>query len=142
MTDEKYLHSDISSKILQAFFTVYNEFGYGFSKSVYERSMLIELEKLGLNCEYKIKIKLYYQGKEVGECIGDILVNNSVLINIQSKEPIDEDDVMPVYYFLRVSEIEVGLFLNFGKTPVHKRKVFTNELKKKKVNKKYPDNLD
>lgn len=124
MTDEKYLHSEITSKIIQAFYTVYNHFRFGYPKSVYVRSMLIELNNLGLICESFKKIKVYYHEQEVGDCEADIIVNNCVAINMEAFEDFDYEAEHKIYYFLRVSEIEVGLFLNFGKIPMHKRKTF------------------
>jgi len=63
MINEKYLHSEITSKIIQAFYTVYNHFRFGYPKSVYLRSMLIEMNNLGLICECGKKVKVYYQNQ-------------------------------------------------------------------------------
>ena len=130
MIDEKYLHSEITSKIIQAFYTVYNHFRFGFPKSVYLRSMLIELSNLGLKCECGKNEKVYYQDQEVGEFEADIIVNNCVAVNIETKENVEFEDDHKIYYFLRASEFEVGLFINFGKIPKHKRKT---EMKKEKT---------
>ena len=59
--DVKYLHSEISSKIIQAFYTVYNHFRYGFPKGVYLNAMIIELDRLGLTCECQRVVKIYYE---------------------------------------------------------------------------------
>jgi len=122
MINEKYLHSEITSKIIQAFYTVYNHFRFGYPKSVYLRSMLIEMNNLGLICECGKKVKVYYQNHEVGEFGVDIIVNNCVAVNIVTKQEIEWEDDHEIYYFLRASEFEVGLFFNFGKIPKHKRK--------------------
>jgi len=127
MIEEKILHSEISSRILQAFYTVYNHFRFGFPKSVYVKSMLVELNKLGLECEENQSEKLYYDNQEVGEFFTDIIVNKSVAINIETKEEVSLENETKVYYFVRTSKLEVGLFLNFGKTPYHKRKHYPNE---------------
>jgi len=122
MIDEKYLHSEITSKIIQAFYTVYNHFRFGYPKSVYLRSMLLELNNIGLICECDKKAKVYYQNQEVGEFEADIIVNNCVAINIETKPETEFEDDHKIYYFLRASDYEVGLFINFGKLPKHKRK--------------------
>ena len=122
MIDDKFLHSEISSRILQAFYTVYNHFRFGFPKSVYVKSMLVEMNKLGLECEENQTEKLYYDNQEVGEFFTDIVVNKSVAINIETNEKVSLESELEVYYFVKTSKLEVGLFLNFGKTPYHKRK--------------------
>ena len=67
MINSNYLHSDITSKILKAFYNVYNKLGFGFLEKVYEKSMLIELRNLGLKAENQKQIKVYYYDVEVGE---------------------------------------------------------------------------
>ena len=133
MVDEKFLHSEITSKILQAFYTVYNCFHFGYPKSIYENSMLLEMRKLGLDCMRNQKEKIYYDKQIVGEFEADMIINNSVAINIETKETVFKEDEFKVHYFIRASRFEVGLFLNFGKNPYHKRKHFRNDAKEFKI---------
>jgi len=127
MVEEKFLHSEISSLILQAFYTVYNHFRFGYPNLVYQRSMLIEMRKLGLECKENQSVKLYYDAQEVGVFSADIVVNKRVAVNIETKDNISLEDELKIYYFVRTSQLEVGLFLNFGKTPYHKRKYYPNQ---------------
>jgi len=129
MVDEKFLHSEITNKIIQAFYTVYNHFRFGYPKSVYLRSILIEMNNLGLICERGKKVKVYYQNQVVGEFETDIVVNNCVAVNIETKKETEFEDDHKIYYFLRASEFEVGLFLNFGMIPLHKRKTVLKNTK-------------
>ena len=98
MIEEKFLHSEISSRILQAFYTVYNHFRFGFPKSVYVKSMLVEMNKLGLECEENQSEKLYYDNQEVGKFSTDIIVNKSLAINIETKEEVSLENELKVYY--------------------------------------------
>lgn len=127
----QYLHSEITSNILKAFFNVYNKLGYGFLEKVYENAMLIELRKFGLKGEKQRPIKVYYENEIVGEYFADIIVNDLVIIELKAAENLIEAHEAQLTNYLRATEIEVGLLLNFGKEPQHKRKVFTNDLKKK-----------
>ena len=61
------LHQEITSKIIAAFYTVYNTLGYGFLEKVYENALVIELEKVGLTVRQQVPIQVYYDGKVVGE---------------------------------------------------------------------------
>ena len=125
--DEKYVHSDLTSKILQAFYTVYNHFRFGFPKEVYQNALLIELGKLGLSFERQKIVKIYYENQIVGECTAEILVENNVVVNIETIENATLEDELKIHYILKTSDIEVGLFLNFGKIPYHKRKYYPNK---------------
>ena len=55
-------HADVTDKIIQAFYKVYNQLGYGFSEKVYQNSLVLELCKLGLQVEPQKEIKVYYGG--------------------------------------------------------------------------------
>jgi len=123
-------HSDITSEIIKAYFLVYNKLGYGFLERVYEKSLLIELRKLGLNCRSQIPIKVFYDFQEVGYYIADIIVNDWVIVETKAAEILCEDHEAQLTNYLKASNIEVGMLLNFGKKAEFKRKVFSIEFKK------------
>lgn len=125
----EYLHSELTGKIIKAFYNVYNELGYGFLEKVYERSMLIELNALGLECSAQVPINVFYEDEKVGEYYADILVENKVIIELKAAEGIREEHEAQLLNYLRATDVEVGLLLNFGKKPEHKRKLFENRLK-------------
>ncbi|HEW98656.1 MAG: GxxExxY protein [Candidatus Parabeggiatoa sp. nov. 3] len=126
---EKYLHSDITNLILRAFYKVYNQLGYGFLEKVYENAMLIELRKLGLYCKQQEPIKVYYDSLEVGNYFADIIVNDVVILELKATEGIREDHLCQLVNYLKATNIEVGLLLNFGLEPQHNRRVFSNSYK-------------
>ena len=126
MENDKLLHTEITGKILQAFFQVYNHVGFGFDRTIYISSLQIELNKTGLKSETNKPIEIYYQTIDVGNFTADIVVENSVLIKICNKEELSATDEQILYNHLKVSIMEVGLLLNFGLMPKHKRKVLPN----------------
>lgn len=121
------LHKDITEKILKAFYNVYNTLGYGFLEKVYENSLLIELRKMGLFCIAQEQIKVYYENEQVGFYIADIIVNGVVIIEVKAAESLCEEHEFQLINYLKATEIEVGLLLNFGKNPQFKRKIFQNK---------------
>ena len=125
----EYLHSELTGKIIKAFYNVYNELGYGFLEKVYERSMLIELRALGLASDPQVPINVYYGDEKVGEYFADILVENKVILELKAAETVREEHEAQLLNYLRATDVEVGLLLNFGKKPEHKRKLFENRLK-------------
>lgn len=125
----EYLHKDLTSKIINAFYTVYNELGYGFLEKVYENALKIELTKMDLSVEKQKLIKVYYDNSEVGEYFADLLVNNLVIIELKAAETLMEEHENQLINYLKATDIEVGLLLNFGKKPQISRKIFTNKLK-------------
>ena len=129
MINENYIHSDITEKIIKAFYNVYNKLGYGFLEKVYENAMLIELTKFGLSCKNQCPIKVFYDEKNVGEYFADIIVNSTVIVELKAAENLCEEHECQLVNYLKATEIEVGLLLNFGKEPQLKRKVLTKDHK-------------
>ena len=126
---EEYLHKDLTSKIINCFYTVYNTLGYGFLEKVYENALKIELEKKRLNVEKQKQIKVYYDDLLVGEYFADLFVEDKIIIELKAAETLCEEHEYQLINYLKATDIEVGLLLNFGKTPQLKRKIFTNDRK-------------
>lgn len=128
------LHKEITDHIIKAFYAVYNELGFGFLEKVYENALLNELRSNDIFCEKQFPVKVYYNGALVGEYFADIIVENRVIVELKAAESIVEEHELQLINYLKATEIEVGLLLNFGKKPAFKRKLFTNELKKIRSN--------
>ena len=120
------LHQEITDKILKAFYAVYNVLGYGFLEKVYGNALYIELTKMGLKIVKQQHIKVYYDDQEVGEYFADLLVEDLVIIELKAAEGIVEEHEHQLLNYLKATDKEVGLLLNFGKKPQFKRKIFQN----------------
>jgi len=116
----------ITSKIIRAFYNVYNTLGFGFLEKVYENAMIIELKKLNLHGRRQVPVKVYYDEKQVGDYFADIIVENVVIVELKAAENLCEEHEAQLLNYLRATDIEYGLLLNFGKSPQIKRKVWTN----------------
>ena len=123
---KNYLHSDLTDKIIRCFYTVYNSLGYGFLERVYENSLCIELKRAGLDVKPQFPIDVYYQDELVGEYFADMIVDNCVIIELKACETLNKLHENQLVNYLKATEIEVGLLLNFGKKPEIKRKIYTN----------------
>lgn len=122
-------HEEITEKIILAFYKVYNTLGYGFLEKVYENAMFIELESLGFKVQKQKAIIVYYFGNVVGEYCADLIVEDVVAVELKANEHIVEANENQLVNYLKATNIEVGLLLNFGKTPRIKRKIFDNDKK-------------
>ena len=119
-------HKDITEKIINAFYTVYNELGRGFLESVYENAITIELELINLKVEKQKKIDVHYKGSIVGEFRPDLIVNDSVIIELKAISKLRPEHETQLLNYLKATKIEVGLLLNFGDEPEFKRFIFSN----------------
>jgi len=127
--DENYKQTELTQKIIGGFYNVYNKLGYGFLEKVYENALIIELTKLGLDAKGQVPVKVFYDGCEVGKYFADLIVNESVIIELKSCDGFIEEHEAQLTNYLRSTKKEIGLLLNFGAKPQVKRKVFSNQYK-------------
>ncbi|MDP8226846.1 MAG: GxxExxY protein [Candidatus Celaenobacter polaris] len=125
-------HEELSSKIIQTFYKVYNMLGYGFLEKVYENAMMIELKKMGLDCKNQFPIQVLYDNEIVGEYYADILIEEKIIVELKATKTLTKQDEAQLLAYLTATNVEVGLLLNFGEKPEFKRKIFDNEYKKYK----------
>ena len=126
---ENYKHSDLTSEIIKCFYTVYNKLGYGFFEKVYENSLKIELEAKGFKVQCQKPINVYYNEQLVGEYFADLIVEDSVIIELKASRELQESHSVQLINYLKATDIEVGLLFNFGEIPKVKRRIFTNTRK-------------
>ena len=122
-------HYDITDKIIDAFYKVYNNLGYGFLERVYENAMIIELKKMGCAVSNQKKIEVFYNNVRVGEYFADLLVNECVIVELKAMEALNKNYDAQLINYLKASNIEIGIMLNFGLSAQFKRKIFSNNKK-------------
>ena len=127
------IHSELTEKIIGIFYEVYNELGHGFLESVYEQAIAITLAEHHIFFQRQIGIPVWFCGQQVGDFRADLLVENKVIIELKAGRAIETAWEKQLLNYLRATEIEVGLLLNFGPTPQFRRLVFDNERKKIRV---------
>ena len=121
------LHEEITEKAIKAFYKVFNTLGWGFLESVYQNAMLIELNKNEGTTEMEKNIEVHYEGHKVGNYFADIIIDDKVILELKTSEKLNELHKYQLINYLKASELEVGLLLNFGKVPEFKRVIFTND---------------
>jgi GxxExxY protein len=122
------LHGDITGEIIAAFYTVYNELGYGFVESVYVRALAIELFQRRMNVAREVPITVYYKGVTVGTYRADLIVAEAVVVDVKAGEHASDNDRPQLINYLRASNKEVGLLLHFGPRATLKRVIHTKKL--------------
>ncbi len=122
------VHEELTKTIIGAFYNVYNKLGYGFLEGVYENALMIELEKINLKAEQQVPIKIFYDKKNVGNFYTDILVENSVILELKAVSDLTSSHEAQLLNYLKGSGLEVGLLLNFGPSPKVSRKIFQDHI--------------
>jgi len=117
-------YSEITEKIIGCAYRVYNTMGFGFLESVYEKCLLIELRKAGLNVESQKPITVRYEEEVVGEFVADLLVEDVIIVELKSVRVLAKVHEAQLVNYLVATGKDVGLLVNFGEQKVEvKRKV-------------------
>ena len=126
---QDFKHTELTERIIKLYYRVYNNLGYGFLEKIYEKAMMIELGKDGIAAISQSPIKVFYEGEVIGEYFADILVDGKVIMEIKASKHFIEEYEAQLLNYLKATDIEVGLLLNFGPKPEIKRKAFDNSRK-------------
>ena len=127
--ETKLKHSDITERIIAAFYIVYNTLGYGFLEKVYRNAMAIELRKMGIAIIMEEPITVFYGGEMIGEYYADLLVAGKVIVELKAVKEFAPEHEAQLLNYLKATPYEVGLLLNFGPTAQKKRLAYDNSLK-------------
>ena len=127
--NQDYKYKELTEKIIEIFYRVYNKLGYGFLEKVYENAMMKEFKTADIPAVSQYAINVVYEDEIIGEYFADILVDNKVIVEIKAAKSLAIENEAQLLNYLKATEIEVGLLLNYGPKPDLKRKAFNNTRK-------------
>jgi len=133
MHSENLKHHELTERIIGVFYDVYNELGHGFLESVYEQALAFALALAGMKVERQVAVSVWFRGHQIGDFRADALVDGKVLLELKAARTIEQAHEKQLLNYLRATDIEVGLLLNFGVAPQFRRLVYENERKKIRV---------
>lgn len=136
------IHGELTDRIICCFYNVYNNLGHGFLEKVYENSLAIELRQSGLQVSQQKSIEVFYGKEPVGFFLADIVVQDLVILELKAVEALRSEHFAQLTNYLKATDKEVGLLLNFGQKPAFKRIVLGNEAKSPRRSTRIPsDNV-
>lgn len=127
--DSSLKHNELTRSIIGIFYEVYNELGHGFLESVYHNAMKIALEQKGHFVQSKTEVPVWFRNQSIGKFETDLIVDQAVILELKSAKSIDRAHIAQLLNYLRATNIEVGLVLNFGERPEFQRRAFDNSRK-------------
>jgi GxxExxY protein len=123
------LHAELTYEIIGACYRVHKTLGFGFLEKVYENALAIELREMGFEVVQQAPINVYYRGRLVGVYEADLLVNGVVIVEIKAVDALVDAHEVQLVNYLRATQIEVGLLVNFSRKVVTRRRILTNDRK-------------
>ena len=119
-------YSEITGEVIGCAMKVHSYFGWGFPEIIYQRSLLLELRKLGFKCGSEVEKEVYYQDQLVGKRKIDLIVEEKVLIELKAVSFLHEACNKQVINYLKIFNLDVGLLLNFGMASLHYKRFVQN----------------
>lgn len=117
------LFRETTNTILGGFYSVYNSLGFGFLESVYTNALIICFTRAGLQVDQQIPFEVFFRGQSIGIYRADLVVESNVIVEIKAARTIIPQHLFQLRNYLRASNLEVGLLLNFGEKPQFRRVV-------------------
>ncbi len=117
-------YEDLTKDIIGCIYNVYNSLGFGYLESVYEKSLMVELNLAGLNAQSQVPIPVKYRGYAVGDFIADIVVKDKIILELKSVKQLSKIHEAQLVNYLIATGKDVGLLVNFAEEKVEiKRKI-------------------
>ena len=101
-------------KVIQSAYNVRLQLPAGFLESVYQKALLIELEKNGISAKGEVPINVYYDECVVGEFRADIVIENKIIIELKAVQNLSLIHEAQLVNYLTATKIDCGLLINFG----------------------------
>ncbi|NMA64606.1 MAG: GxxExxY protein [Syntrophomonadaceae bacterium] len=130
MADNHYKHVKLTEQIIGCAYKVHSKLGTGFMEKIYENALMVELNNAGLSAQQQYPIKVYYDEIIIGDHLADIVVEDKVVIELKAVNQLVRAHEVQLVNYLKATNLEVGLLINFGDKLTVKRKVLSKNYKK------------
>jgi GxxExxY protein len=127
------MHEALTNQVLGIFYKVYNELGHGFLESVYENALAVSFREAGLKIESQVPVPVWFHGEQIGDFRADVIVEKILLLELKAARRIEASHEAQVLNYLKATDVELALLLNFGVRPEFRRLLFDNERKRERL---------
>jgi GxxExxY protein len=132
--DSGLLHYAITDRILRVYYDVRSELGHGFLEQVCHRAMVVALADEGLRIREEVPLTVWFRGRQIARFSVDLVVEDLVLVEVKAFNQLEPRHKAQMLNYLRASDLEVGLLLNFGPRSEFERFVYSNTRKNRPQN--------
>ncbi len=127
MSDNSYLYSDITGKVIGAAMKVHSALGNGFQEVIYQRALAIEMKKQSMSYQRELEMPIFYDGEEIGTRRADFLVEGKVMVELKARTLLEDVHLAQAINYLEAYGLEVGLLLNFGSKSLEFRRFINSK---------------
>ncbi|PIQ73911.1 MAG: GxxExxY protein [Candidatus Portnoybacteria bacterium CG09_land_8_20_14_0_10_44_13] len=108
------LYKEESFIIRGVAFDIYKQFRSNHKEKIYHNACFIGLTNKGLKAENDKRIDVFFCGKKVGVYVPDLIINDSILIELKAKPRLLKEDEKQFWYYLKGTDYKLGFLINFG----------------------------
>ena len=119
--------ASLTELIIQCIITVHKTLGPGFLESIYQRALVVELKCAGMNVEVEKEVVILYRGQEVGRHKLDLVVENSIIVELKTVDDLSKAHYAQVRSYLKATGLSTALLVNFSKEKSDFRRVDAHE---------------
>ena len=123
MLDSRLKFPEITRRIIGCAMAVHSELGNGFQEVVYQRALMVEMEREGLSFSREHEVPIWFKGVQVGTRRVDFFVEEVVLVELKAVSVLEDVHISQVLNYLEAFELEVGLLINFGRRSLDFRRL-------------------
>ena len=110
--------NEVTKRIIGYAYAVSNGLGAGFLEKVYENALAHEIRKSGLHAQQQQPIKIVYDGIVVGDYLADIVVEDSVIVELKAVKAFDDVHFAQCINYLKATRMKICLLINFGQPKI------------------------
>ena len=126
MNAEERRLNEVTERVIGCIYSVANELGCGFLEKVYENALMVDLTRAGLRARQQAPIDIFYKGALVGQYCADLLVEESVIVELKTVNGFDDVHMAQCLNYLRATGIKICLLVNFAKPKVEIKRIVNN----------------
>ncbi len=124
MKRDKYLHKDLTYKIIGILMKVHNKLGCGFPEKIYQRAVEEEFKIEGMGYEREKEIEIYYDNKVIGKFVLDMVIEKKVILEIKATSKTESIFKAQLISYLKATPYHVGILANFGTSKLEYFRLF------------------
>ena len=109
------VYKELSYEVVGLAMEVHRKLGFGFLEKVYENALMVLLEKNEIPAQQQVPLRVYFEGKIVGDYIADILVDSKIILELRSVDKIVDAHRAQVLNYMRAIRMRLGMIFNFSK---------------------------
>lgn len=117
-------HEDLTHKIIGSAMQVHTALGSGFQEVIYQRAMVIEMEKQGLNFQREMEMSIYYDGKSIGTRRVDFFVEDTIMVELKAVSKLEDIHLAQAMNYCQAYNLPIGLLINFGGRSLEFKRVY------------------